>query len=154
MINRLLIQERIGLINSYLSELSRLSAVPKETFLNDKDKAAAAESYLRRALEAVFDIGRHILAKSGGIEMASEYKAIARGLGQKNILSKEMSGTLIKMAGYRNRLVHLYNLVTEEELYSILKNNLEDFRAFCKEINNYISLINKADQLSLDAGGH
>ncbi len=32
--------------------------------LSDRRNPAAAESYLRRSLEAIFDIGRHILAKS------------------------------------------------------------------------------------------
>lgn len=35
----------------------------KGEFLQNRHNVAAAESYLRRSLEALFDIGRHILAK-------------------------------------------------------------------------------------------
>lgn len=108
MVDKMLVQQRLGLIVSYLEELSKLAEVPREVFLRDKVKTAAAKSFLRRSLEAIFDVGRHVLAKSGGVDMATEYKSIARGLGDKGIVSKEMSDTLIKMAGYRNRLVHLY----------------------------------------------
>ena len=42
---------------------------------------ALPRSFLRRSLEAIFDIGRHIVAKRGpSIELAREYKSIAKGL--------------------------------------------------------------------------
>ena len=138
MIDRLLVQRRLALIASYLDELSRLARVPRKAFLEDKDKTAAAESYLRRSLEAIFDIGRHVLAKSGGVELAMEYKSIARGLGDKGIVSKEMSDTLVKIAGYRNRMVHLYDMVDEEEIYDIIQANLSDIRSFIREVRDFL----------------
>ena len=64
-INREFINERLVLIASFLKELTALSALPREKFVSDKISSAAAESFLRRTLEAIFDIGRHILATSG-----------------------------------------------------------------------------------------
>lgn len=78
-INKIMIRERLILVKEYLHRLKRLSQIPVEEFV-DSDSCAAAESYLRRSLEAIFDIGRHILAKGGHIELAQEYKSIARGL--------------------------------------------------------------------------
>src|SRR3990172_9952062 len=63
--------------------------------------------YLRKSLEAVFDIGRHILAKTYGFREI-EYKAIARELGNRGVISEGLSEVLIQMAGYRNRMVHFY----------------------------------------------
>jgi len=48
-------------------------------YLN-KINTAAGESFLRRILEAIFDIGRHILAKRGHLDLSSEYKSIVKGL--------------------------------------------------------------------------
>lgn len=138
MINRLLIEQRLALIISYLAELTKLSQTPKKEFLSDKIKSGAAESYLRRSLEAIFDIGRHLLAKSGSVEMAAEYKSIARGLAEKEIINQQLGLTLVEMAGYRNRLVHLYNQVTEEELYNIITNYLIDIETFVREIRDYL----------------
>jgi len=47
-----------------------------EDFGEDPRTPAAAESYLRRCLEALLDLGRHILAKGFG-RAAAEYKVIA-----------------------------------------------------------------------------
>ena len=107
--------------------------------LSDRRNAAAAESFLRRSLEAIFDIGRHILAKTGGINMATEYKAIARGLGERNVVSKDLSQKLIQMAGYRNRMVHMYHIIAEDELYNIITEDLNDIREFVVSIKKYLT---------------
>jgi len=56
MINSQLILERLILISEYLEELKVLSSMDKATFLSDKRNSAAAESFLRRTLEAIFDV--------------------------------------------------------------------------------------------------
>lgn len=139
MINKLVVQSRLALINDCLRQLRRLSTLSRENFSGDKDRVAAAESYLRRALEAIFDVGRHIIAKSGGADMATEYKSIAHGLGTKGVLSTELAKALVEMAGYRNRLVHLYHLVQEDELYEILQNDLGDLEAFSEEVTAFVN---------------
>lgn len=131
------IEKNISLIQEFLKRLKSLSFMSKEEFLSDSRNPAAAESYLRRSLESVFDISRHILAKSYGIKDI-EYKKIATELGQKGIINKEYTKTLVKMAGYRNRMVHLYHEVGSEEIYDILKNHLSDIEQFIYEITNFI----------------
>ncbi len=137
MINHLLIKQRLSMINDYCKELDQLKRLPKEQFIENLN-SAAAESFLRRSLEAVFDIGRHILAKSGQVELAGEYKSIASGLVKVGAVSKELGDTLIEMAGYRNRLVHLYHMVEAEELYYIVQNNTSDLIEFVRQINKFI----------------
>ncbi len=137
MIDKLLVKDRLRMIAEFYIELGELKNLPKDEFFTTRN-SAAAESFLRRSLEAVFDIGRHILSKSGGIELAKEYKGIATGLGEKNIVTKELANKLVKMAGYRNRLVHLYHQVGKEEMYSILLNNLDDLKEFVKQVSEYI----------------
>ena len=82
-----------------IEALQDLPIQNKEKFLASKHNVAAAESYLRRSLEALFDIGRHILTKRFGTP-ATEYKEIAKGLLEKNILQEEEAAILRKMAGF------------------------------------------------------
>jgi len=137
MIDRLLVKQRLAIIENFYQELLQLKELPREHFLQTRN-SAAAESFLRRSLEAIFDIGRHILAKSGGIEMAMEYKSIARGLQEKNIVDKTLSEKLLKMAGYRNRMVHLYHQIPNEELFEIIQDNLSDLKDYIRQISNFI----------------
>lgn len=115
----------------------------KEEFISSKRDFAAAESFLRRALEAAFDIGRHIMAKTYGAKEI-EYKAIAIKLGEKRVISPSCSEKLVKMAGYRNRMVHFYNEITSEELYSIILHNLSDLEEFIKEIHLFLARVDHA----------
>ena len=138
------------MIDDWLNHLKRLSSYEFDVYIGDNLNVAASESYLRRCLEAMFDIGRHILAKTGSTDLAGEYKSIARGLQQKNIVSPGMGEKLIQMAGYRNRMVHFYSMVTDQELFSILHNDLGDIEAFILEIKTYLSLIQKPTSLIKD----
>jgi uncharacterized protein YutE (UPF0331/DUF86 family) len=136
------IGKTLSLIQECIVELKKLSMMQKKEFLSDKRNPAAGESYLRRSLEAIFDIGRHLLAKSYGFKDL-EYKKIALELGEKGIVEKEYSRTLMKMAGYRNRMVHLYHEVGPEEIYDILKNHLSDIEQFIEKIAGFLDTYKK-----------
>ena len=137
-LNTARILELIRFIESCVEELKPFSRMTEKEFLSDRKNPPFVESYLRKALEAVFDIGRHILAKSYGFKEI-EYKTIAKELGKRKVISEELSEVLIKMAGYRNRMVHFYREVTSEELHQIVLNNMEDFNRFNREVSSFIN---------------
>ena len=112
------IAERIAWINRMLADLRRLPLDSYDTFRSDPRNIAAAESYLRRALEALLDLGRHVLAKGFGLAVA-EYKEVAINLVQFSVLGQKKGDLLRELAGYRNRLVHFYHEVSDQELYEI-----------------------------------
>lgn len=140
------INKRIFYIEETLKNLYEIKSRGKENFLKDSILVSAAESNIRKALEAIFDIARHILAKSYGYKDL-EYKQMAKLLAKNKIVSESYLPTLIKMAGYRNRLVHFYFEITPEELWSIIENNLSDFEEFLKYINNFLIKIKTSTTL-------
>jgi len=125
LISRRIVVDRFTLLEELLRDIRALPLTSEEEFLTDRRNLWTAESCLRRSLEAVFDIGRHILSK-GFAQGVSEYKEIAEELKKKRVLSVEDSGLLRRMAGYRNRLVHLYHEVSPSELYAICAERLGD----------------------------
>lgn len=140
-LNIKLIEDRIGFINKAFIKLKRLSNLEEEEFL-EGDNPAIAESYLRRSLEAVFDIGRHICAKIAGKGIV-EYKEISNALKNNGVITKGLAERLKLMDGYRNRLVHFYHEVTDKELFLIIKDNLSDIEDFVKEIKKFIEKFRK-----------
>jgi uncharacterized protein YutE (UPF0331/DUF86 family) len=121
------VAQRVFWISQMVDSLKDLQLEEKVSFLADRHKVAAAESYLRRALEALFDIGRHILAKRFAYP-ATEYKDIAKGLSDKGILVEKEAESMRKMAGYRNRMVHFYHEITPEELHEICLYHLDEVK--------------------------
>jgi len=137
-INKGIIKERLSIIEAGLSRLKEFKPISLKEFKKG-DNFGIAEHHLRRSLEAMLDIGTHILSRIPGVR-PNGYKGICRFLGQHKIVPENFANQkLTQMAGYRNRLIHLYHEITKEELYNIIQNNLSDLEDFCKYIVNYIT---------------
>lgn len=108
--------------------LSGLRDLPLDTFEDfsaDRHNIAAAESYLRRAIEALVDLGRHVLAKRFAVAV-SEYRAIPAALEEAGVLEEKRREVFTKICGYRNRMVHFYHAISEQELYTICTRHVGD----------------------------
>jgi len=138
MVNREMVLDRISIIKGSYKRLKELAALPQEKFNQDEDCYAIAEHHLRRALEAILDIGRHICVKDN-LGQPTDYTEIIEILGKKDILNKDFSEKIKGIAGYRNRLVHMYNQVSYKELYDILNSRIDDFKQFNSQIINYMN---------------
>jgi len=143
-LSKRVIGDRLAWIDKMVAEIRALPLDSYEEFSANQRDAWAAEPCLRRALEALFDLGRHILAK-GFAQGVTEYKQIASELEAAGVLSHSRAGLLSSLAGYRNRLVHFYHEVTSEELYEICRDDLDDVLkikdAFRKWVNKNSGLI-------------
>lgn len=123
------VEPRINGIQEDVAELQTLAGLDFEEF-RKKGNFAHAQFYLRQALEGVFNIGSHFISRLPG-GRSTEYAEIAKKLGEAGIVDRNFAEqNLKKMAGYRNRLTHLYAQVSAEELYGILANHLGDFDKF------------------------
>lgn len=124
---------------SLASCLADLRALPHESlaeFTADRRNPAAAESLLRRALQAIFDLLRHLLAKGQG-QGVLQYKQVAALAAQQGLVSEpRLASLLTELAGYRNRMVHFYTEVSPDELFEILRSDLGDLEAIAEELRN------------------
>lgn len=124
-------------IESEITELKKLGDLDFDTFSNG-DGWKLAQFHLHRSLEGVFNIGNHILSRIPGAT-ATEYKEIAMKLGEFGIIPEDFAKeNLVKMAKYRNRVVHFYAQITPKELYAIIKDDLKDFETFLSSIKNLL----------------
>ena len=137
-LNRRILSDRIAWIDWMLQEIGKLPLESYDEFLRDSRNVWAAESCLRRAFEALLDLGRHILAKGFG-KGVTEYKEIARELESKSVLDSRNALLLKVLAGYRNRMTHFYHEVGTKELYDICR---EDIRDVQKVKDAFVSWIN------------
>jgi uncharacterized protein YutE (UPF0331/DUF86 family) len=124
-VSRKVVLDRIAWVDQMLAGIRALPLESRATFAADSRNIWSAESCLRRALEAFFDIGRHVLARGYGLGL-SEYREIASKLADCGVLNAEESALLSVLAGYRNRLVHFYHEVSIDELYEVCARDLGD----------------------------
>jgi uncharacterized protein YutE (UPF0331/DUF86 family) len=125
-------------VEACLEDLRKLPMDSLEEFTGDFRNFAAAESLLRRAIQALFDLLRHLLAKGYG-KGALEYKELARLAAEKGLIQDARLAAVFKeLGGFRNRLTHIYQDVTSEELYGILKNELGDLEGIAAELGQAV----------------
>ncbi len=130
--------DRLAWVDRMLGEIRDLPLESKSEFMMDKRNIWAAESCLRRTLEALFDMGRHIAAKGFG-EAVTEYKEIASTLNRRNVISASDLELMQKLAGYRNRLVHFYHDVSADELFEICASHLGDVERIANALRSWLA---------------
>ena len=130
--------DRLAWLETMLSDIESLPVESYEAFIAERRNVWAAESCLRRALEALLDLGRHVVAKGFG-QGISEYREIAQKLHEKGVLNQEQAQVMRKMAGYRNRLVHFYHEVSIQELFDICTVHLHEVRECGQAIKDWLT---------------
>lgn len=120
-----IIAAKTGVVRDMLAAIATLPLASPDEFTSDRRMVAAGESFVRRALEALLDLGRHILAKGFAAPVA-EYREIGKYLADRGVLAPEVATLLQEMGGYRNRLTHFYDEVTPGELFDILTSRVGD----------------------------
>ena len=92
-VSRIVVADKIALIRRMLQGIGTLPLDSLASFTADPRMVAAADSYLRRALEAVLDLGRHVLAKGFG-RAPAEYGEVARQLGEVGVVEAPLTSRL------------------------------------------------------------
>ena len=146
-VSQRIVLDRIAWVDRMLNEIRSLPLADRSSFLAESRNVWAAESCLRRAMEALFDIGRHILARGFG-RGEVEYREIAEGLGATGVLDPAESLLMRTLAGYRNRLVHFYHEVSADELFDICTRQLDDLdrirRAYHRWMGSHPGMLDTA----------
>lgn len=127
MVNPELVRRRLRLLEGYLKKLKRLRVQTKmDVFLSDDDLQDIVERNLQLAIEAILDIGQHIIASSAW-EPVEEYADVFTLLYQHGVLSDALFSRVRGMAGFRNLLVHEYTTIDHAQVFKLLQDHLVDF---------------------------
>ncbi len=139
MIDKEKVRKFVSLMKDSVQELNNLGleSMAFEEYFDNKTLRALSEHYLRIAIEAAMDLGRHVLA-ARSLKVPEEYKKIGQILGENGIIPLEMANKLTAMAGLRNILVHLYWDIDYRQIYRVVTGELEDFDRFAQSIQEYV----------------
>ena len=119
-----------------INRLKSLGTLDKESFLNDPDKIGSAKYNFVIAIEPAIDICNHIISQNG-YRAPEDYADTFQVLGEQGVFDKDF---LKDMARFRNRLIHLYWEVDDEQVYEILQSRLDDFKTFLDRIAAFLKL--------------
>lgn len=137
MVNVHVVVHRLGKLREYLALLKRIRMEPRDKFIKDPLVYGNAERYLQLAIQAIIDIGNHIIADRK-LKEPEEYRDIMNTLGQAGIIPGDLAKRLLPLVGLRNILVHEYTEIDHARLYDALHNELSDLEGFAEHIGKLI----------------
>jgi len=132
-----IIKNRLLKLEEYLNDLQEYQDISFNEYEDNKIIRRFVERTLQLAIESCLDIGSHIIAEQRwGIPDTN--REIIKMLHDNGIIKGDIKN-YIKMAQFRNVIIHDYAKLDDEIIFGILKRNLEDLRNYFKWIKEYIS---------------
>jgi len=135
------IERLVSEIRKALNRLNSLKGLDKQSFLNDPDKIGSAKYNFIVAIESAIDICNHIISQNG-YRAPEDYADTFQVLKEQGAFDDNFVKDLRDMGKFRNRLVHLYWEVDDEQVYEILQTRLDDFKTFLNKIAIFLGLNN------------
>jgi uncharacterized protein YutE (UPF0331/DUF86 family) len=130
-----IIRKRLNKLDEYLAVLKKLQRYSYEEFMADPERYGSTERFLHLAIEALIDMGNHVIADSE-LGIVNWYSDIPKILAEKEFISSELEEKWISMIGFRNTLVHEYIDIDRKIVYDVLQNSIQDLedlkRAFAQ----------------------
>lgn len=123
------VRQKLDYIREALEHLRSIRDQGEDRFFEDAILRAAALRFLQTALEALFDSAHHLVAREQ-VGLPQTYRETVDCLAELDLLSADDLDTLRRMAGFRNRVVHVYLEVDPREVWRILEEHLGDFERF------------------------
>jgi len=137
MVRAEIIRKRLNKLDEYLSFLYKLQQYSFDEFISDPERYGSAERFLHLAIEAITDMGNHIIAD---LELGSvnSYSDIPSIIAEKGYMTHGLEEKWIRMIGFRNTLVHEYIDIDRKIVYDVLQNNVKDIEELKKMFAQFL----------------
>jgi uncharacterized protein YutE (UPF0331/DUF86 family) len=119
------IRKRLNKLDQYLAVLRNLQRYERDEFLSNPERYGSAERFLHLAIEALLDMGNHVIADES-LGVVDWYSDVPKIFLEKGMISPELCEKWVRMIGFRNTLVHGYIDIDRDIVYDVLKNRLGD----------------------------
>jgi uncharacterized protein YutE (UPF0331/DUF86 family) len=136
------VKDHLKHLNKYYLLLLKARETRRDTFLKDQLLQGSSERFLQLAIESCLNVGNRLISLyqfERPVSTPETYADIFREMEGLGIIDSAFCERLVKMAKFRNRLVHLYWDIGEEQVFQFLQENLEDFRVFREKVIEYLS---------------
>jgi uncharacterized protein YutE (UPF0331/DUF86 family) len=131
------VRDLAGHLRDAVRRLGELGRLPRQAFVDDWRTTASARYLLIVATEAALDICNHLAARRGG-RSPQDYPDCMRVLAEIGAIDAGLRDRLVKMARFRNLLVHLYATVDDGEVHRVIREDLGDLEEYLERLGHYL----------------
>ena len=126
-----------GQLRTALGELGEFQDMPTENFVRDRRAVNSAKYLLIVATEAALDICNHLVSRRAR-RSPSDYADCIGILGELGAIDPDLRERLVKMARFRNVIVHLYWKVDDREVHRVIREDLGDLDRYLGAVGVYL----------------
>jgi uncharacterized protein YutE (UPF0331/DUF86 family) len=114
-----------------------MAGMAPDDFLAEPRAVNSAKYLLIVAAEAALDICNHIAARRGA-RSPEDYADCMTLLAEIGVIDRGLEAKLVRMARFRNLLVHLYGTVDDGQVHRVIREDLGDFDRYLVSIGQYL----------------
>jgi uncharacterized protein YutE (UPF0331/DUF86 family) len=131
LVDKALIGRKLERAESYLKNIRRKEDPGISLFINDSDLQSIILFNLIQAIQACIDIGSHIISDSEW-ETPATQADIFEILAARKVITRPLAAKMIRMVGFRNRIVHEYEKTDMKIVHAVWKKHSADIESFCR----------------------
>jgi uncharacterized protein YutE (UPF0331/DUF86 family) len=135
-VDKPLIRRKLERIELYLRQIRTKKDPGAEAFARDSDLQSIVMFNLIQAIQACTDMGAHIISDSGWDAPGTQAE-IFEILAAQGIITKALAARMVRMVGFRNRIVHEYEKVDIKIVHTVWRKHAGDIERFCKAVLSY-----------------
>ena len=137
MVDSEILLRRVELIREYGRILKSLVALPADTFTSDPDVYLKAERCLEVVIQAMLDIGGHIIS-ARQLGQPARYEDVFDILGAQGVIDEPLAKRLQGLAGLRNILVHGYLELDRARMQQLVAHGWEQFEEYVSQVVGFM----------------
>jgi uncharacterized protein YutE (UPF0331/DUF86 family) len=133
LVDKALIGRKLERVESYLTQIGLKKDPGLASFMQDRDLQSIVLFNLIQAIQSCIDMGSHIISDSEW-EMPSTQAEIFEILASRKIITNALAKKMIRMIGFRNRIVHEYEKTDMKIVHTVWKKHRVDIENFCRAV--------------------
>ena len=137
MVDEALILRKLAELSTYIQQISAFRSLSADEYKFEWKTQRIVDRTLHIMIEMCIDIAGHLISDRK-LRVPESYADAFRILNENSIVSDALIEPLVKMAKFRNIIVHQYEKADPEIVISILQRNIDDFQKFSDEIIGYL----------------
>jgi uncharacterized protein YutE (UPF0331/DUF86 family) len=126
-----------GHLRDAVRQLRELGEAPRDRFVADPRTANSAKYLLIVATESALDICNHLAARRGS-RSPEDYADCMAIMAELGVVDDELRTRLMRMARFRNLLVHLYARVDDGQVHRVIREDLGDLERYLASVGRYL----------------
>ena len=136
--DREIVEQKLESLRRCVGRVADKCPADAAALAGDVDAQDIVSLNLSRAIQICVDIGAHVIATSMSEPAPSTMGQVFQRLDSDGVIPPELAARLQRAVGFRNIVVHQYEVVDWQVVHAMVSRHLGDFAAFASSVVDFL----------------